>query len=104
MDWLYFYTVNELQREPTALEPNMIARRNFIRGAIATIAALPGGAQEVPNSVGTGHPKLKAPAYACDCHVHIYDSARFPLTPNPRVAPTRAALPQYRMLQNKIGT
>jgi hypothetical protein len=37
----------------------MIARRNFIRRAIATIAALPGKAQEVANSVGTGHPKLK---------------------------------------------
>ena len=82
----------------------MIARRNFIRGAIATIAARPGKAQEVPNSVGTGHPKLKAPAHACDCHMHIYDPARFPFAPNANAAPTRAAVPQYRMLQNRIGT
>ena len=82
----------------------MIARRNFIRGAIATIASLPGKAQEVPNSVGTGHPKLKAPAHACDCHMHIYDPARFPFAPNSKAAPTRAAVPQYRMLQNRIGT
>jgi len=82
----------------------MIARRNFIQGAIATIAALPAKAQEVPNSVGTGHPKLKAPVHACDCHMHIYDPARFPFTPNGNAAPTRAALPQYRMLQNRIGT
>src|SRR5260221_4529771 len=82
----------------------MIARRNFIRGAIATIAARPGKAQEVPNSVGTGHPKLKAPAHACDCHMHIYNPARFPFAPNAKAAPTRAAMPQYRMLQNRIGT
>src|SRR5258708_17540673 len=82
----------------------MTARRKLIRGAVATIAALPGKAQEVPNSVGTGHPKLKAPAHACDCHMHIYNPARFPFDPTPRAAPTHAALPQYRMLQNRIGT
>lgn len=84
----------------------MLARRNFIRGGIATIAALPGKAQEVANSVGTNHPKLKAPANACDCHMHIYDPARFRFASNPntRPAPTRAAVAQYRMLQNRIGT
>jgi D-galactarolactone isomerase len=82
----------------------MIARRNFIRGAMAMIATLSGQAQEIPNSVGTNHPKLKAPPHACDCHMHIYDPDRFPLTPNPKAAPTRAAVPQYRMLQKRIGT
>jgi predicted TIM-barrel fold metal-dependent hydrolase len=86
------------------LEFDMIERRKFVRGAVATIAAISGKAQEAPNSVGTGHPKLKAPAHACDCHIHIYDPARFPLTPNLRVAPARAAVPQYRLLQNRIGT
>ena len=32
----------------------------------------------VPNSSGSEAPKLKAPANACDCHMHIYDGARFP--------------------------
>ena len=82
----------------------MMRRRNFIQGAITTIAALSARAQQVPNSVGTGHPKLKAPAHACDCHMHIYDPARFPFAPNSKAAPTRAAVPQYRMLQNRIGT
>ncbi len=31
----------------------------------------------VPNSAGTGRPRLKAPANAADCHMHIYDP-RFP--------------------------
>jgi len=82
----------------------MLGRRNFLRGAVTTIAAVSGKAQDAPNSAGTGHPKLKAPAHACDCHAHIYDPAHFALSPNPRVAPTRAAVPQYRLLQNRIGT
>jgi predicted TIM-barrel fold metal-dependent hydrolase len=58
----------------------------------------------VPNSSGTESPKLNAPPNACDCHMHIYDPARFPMVPSPRVAPTNAALPQYRLLQRRIGT
>jgi D-galactarolactone isomerase len=58
----------------------------------------------VPNSVGTAPPKLKAPANACDCHMHIYDPARFRMVPSQRVAPTDAAVPHYRLLQKRIGT
>ena len=58
----------------------------------------------VPNSVGTELPKLKAPANACDCHMHIYDPARFPMVPSQRLPPTDAAVPQYRLLQKRIGT
>jgi D-galactarolactone isomerase len=36
--------------------------------------------------------------------MHIYDPARFPLAPSRRVPPTDAALPQYRLLQKRIGT
>jgi D-galactarolactone isomerase len=82
----------------------MIRRRSFIQGAIAAIAARPGTAQEVPNSVGASHPKVKAPPHASDCHIHIYDPAHFPFAPNSKSAPARAAVPQYRMLQNRIGT
>lgn len=55
----------------------------------------------VPNSSGTEPPKLKvkAPANAADCHIHIYD-ARFqsssPVLPN-------ATVQDYRLLQNRIG-
>jgi D-galactarolactone isomerase len=58
----------------------------------------------VPNSTGTGPPKHTAPANACDCHMHIYDAARFPMVPSQRVPPTNAAVPQYRLLQKRIGT
>jgi predicted TIM-barrel fold metal-dependent hydrolase len=36
--------------------------------------------------------------------MHIYDPARFAMPPNPRVAPSNAAVSQYRQLQQRIGT
>lgn len=54
---------------------------------------------QVPNSSGTGQPKLKAPANAADCHIHIYDP-RFP----PGVArPANSTVADYRLLQKRIG-
>src|SRR3954453_2457682 len=90
----------------------MIARRTFIRGAsMAAITAAASGlhvpqssAQQVPNSVGTDPPKLKAPPNACDCHMHTYDPARFPMPPNPRAAPVNASSAEYKLLQKRIGT
>src|SRR4051812_22274376 len=59
---------------------------------------------QVPNSSGTAAPKLKLPANACDCHMHIYDAARFPpLRPGARMQPD-AAVADYRLLQQRIGT
>ncbi|HTS85963.1 MAG TPA: amidohydrolase family protein [Usitatibacter sp.] len=57
----------------------------------------------VPNSSGTSLPRFKAPADACDSHVHIYDP-RFKMKwPNLR-AVTDASVTQYRMLQERLGT
>jgi D-galactarolactone isomerase len=91
----------------------MVARRTFIKAASAvTLATATGGismqqayAQQVPNSTGTAPPKLKAPVNACDCHHHIYDPARFPMVPTPgRPAPSNGAMPDFRLLQKRIGT
>jgi D-galactarolactone isomerase len=82
----------------------VIGRRAFLFGAAAAPFAR---AAAVPNSTGTEIPKLKAPANAADCHMHIYDPARFPLVPNPgdkRVPPRNAAVADYRLLQQRIGT
>ena len=89
-----------------------LTRRTFLEragigtlGAAVTVRQAPATAQTaVPNSSGTQPPQLKAPALACDCHMHIYDAARFPLAPVERVAPTNAAVPQYRLLQKRLGT
>jgi predicted TIM-barrel fold metal-dependent hydrolase len=86
-----------------------IGRRVLLQAAgIAAFAAarvLPARAQTpVPNSTGTDLPKLKAPANAADCHMHIYDPGRFPMPPNPRVAPTNAAVESYQLLQKRNGT
>ena len=86
-----------------------IGRRVFLHGAgVAVMSSAvrqdqPGQVQiSIPNSRGTERPKLKAPAFACDCHLHIYDTARFPqvqpgAVPNARVA-------EYRLLQRRLGT
>lgn len=86
----------------------MIERRGFVRAAVTfatgTIGVGSSNAQSAPNSVGTGRPTLKAPAHACDCHMHVYDPERIAFAPSPRVAPRHAAITDYRLLQKRIGT
>ena len=89
-----------------------MVRREFLEraGRAAFGAALvaqssnPRAPAAVPNSAGTQSPALEAPANACDCHMHIYDPARFPMVPSQRVPPTDAAVPQYRLLQKRLRT
>jgi D-galactarolactone isomerase len=58
----------------------------------------------IPNSAGTEPPKLQAPPNACDCHMHIYDAARFaPARPGSRMQ-ANATVQDYRWLQKRIGT
>ena len=58
----------------------------------------------VANSSGTAPPLLKAPAVACDCHMHIYDAERFPPSrPGSRMQP-ESSVADYRLLQQRIGT
>jgi len=91
---------------------SVIARRAFVKGISTTaIAAAMTGvrveesrAQQLTNTAGTEPPKLKAPPNAADCHMHTYDPARFPMPPNPRVAPSDATIEHYRVLQKRIGT
>jgi D-galactarolactone isomerase len=98
------------------MSKTQITRRTFIKGAglVAVAAAgrisIPGSSAEassteykVPHSSGTEAPKLKAPANACDCHLHIYDE-RFP-PPGPVARLVKGAgVEQYRLLQKRIGT
>jgi D-galactarolactone isomerase len=86
-----------------------IGRRVFLQGAglaalsAAGIIPLQSQAQDaVPNSSGTEPPKLRAPANACDCHHHIYDTARFP-APQPGAEPN-SSVAEYRLLRRRIGT
>ncbi len=91
-------------------------RRTFIKDAGLMTAALAGGVHfpggvtmasetehKVPHSSGTEAPKLKAPAKACDCHLHIYDPRFLPPGPSARLV-TNAGVEQYRLLQKRIGT
>lgn len=85
-----------------------LPRRSFLQGAglaaLMTAGILPSDSQTriaVPNSSGTERPKLKAPPFACDCHHHIYDTARFPAVQRPE---PNARVAEYRLLQKRIGT
>ena len=46
--------------------------------AASSIGVCDAGAQQAPYSTGAEAPKLKAPANACDCHMHIYN-ANYPV-------------------------
>jgi predicted TIM-barrel fold metal-dependent hydrolase len=98
------------------MSKTQITRRTFIKGAglVAVAAAgrmsIPGRSAEaqsvehkVPHSSGTEAPKFKAPANACDCHLHIYDPRFPPPGPAARLM-TNAGVEQYRLLQKRIGT
>ena len=86
-------------------------RRDFLKTAAAaalSVAADVRGAQNaapqpVPFSSGTEPPKLKLPAGACDCHMHIYDS-RFAYVPNAALKPPEARVQDYRALQKRLHT
>jgi predicted TIM-barrel fold metal-dependent hydrolase len=89
-----------------------IDRRAFIKSAgLAALAAASGissrasNAKEprVPFSSGTAAPALKAPANACDCHIHFYDD-RFPAAPNATLRPPNSTIGDYRLLQERLGT
>ena len=74
-----------------------------IAGAGGSLGADEVRAEAVPWSAGTEQPQLKAPANACDCHMHIYDS-RFPAAPNATLRPADAKPDDYLLLQKRIGT
>jgi len=59
---------------------------------------------QIPHSSGTDAPRLKAPANACDCHMHIYDAERFPPRRTGARMQSNAGVPEYRLFQDRIGT
>ena len=93
------------------MQPISTDRRQFIKaaGVLAMATAASGiavrmaDAQQVPYSTGTEPPMLKAPANACDCHIHIYD-ARYPVAPTATLKPAYALVADYKLLQKRIGT
>src|SRR5439155_23009886 len=102
------YTVPSGRLEGRAGRRQMIERRTFLAGsaALAASGTTVNAQHQVPNSAGSDAPKLKAPANACDCHMHIYDGERFPpARPGPQSRmQENAAVAQYRLLQQRLGT
>ena len=56
----------------------------------------------IPHSSGTDKPKLKVPANACDCHIHLYDPAYAPLNAHGVLSQATAA--EYKLIQQRLGT
>ena len=86
-----------------------IGRRTFLTAASAAAltaarAIAPSHAQQAPNSTGTEPAKLKAPANAADCHMHIYDPRFAETNPRPGLNPKNATVTDYRLLQKRTGT
>ena len=83
-----------------------IGRRTFLAGAAALTASgalAPGEGRAqtgVPNSSGTEPAKVKAPANAADCHIHIYDRAFGSII---RAGPGRK-MPPCRTIGSSKGT
>jgi D-galactarolactone isomerase len=87
-----------------------IGRRTLLTAtAAAAVAsaldATAGRAQNAaPNTTGSDPAKVRAPANAADCHMHVYD-ARFPeYNPRPGQNPQNATVSDYRLLQKRTGT
>jgi len=88
-----------------------IGRRALLQAAglaaVAASGAIPlreaSAQHQVRYSSGSEAATLKAPANACDCHMHIYDS-RFPVAANATLRPPDALVEDYRMLQQRTGT
>jgi D-galactarolactone isomerase len=96
-------------REERVIESGM-GRRAFLQAAGSaavaaggTMVASAAQAQQVPWSSGSEAPSVKAPANACDCHMHIYDG-RFPAAPYATLKPAAARVDDYRLLQRRLGT
>jgi D-galactarolactone isomerase len=87
----------------------MTMKRRALLQATALLAAgagtttrRPARAQE-PSAAAEPAPTHRAPPFAADCHIHVYDS-RFPTAPNAMLLPPDAHLDDYRAVQRRLGT
>jgi predicted TIM-barrel fold metal-dependent hydrolase len=85
----------------------MKVKRRVLLQAAAALAVGAGirgeraGAEEPPP--GETWPTHRAPPFAADCHIHVYDS-RFPVAPNAMLLPPDAHVEDYRAVQRRLGT
>jgi len=91
------------------MSDHVIGRRAFLTAAAAAVTgaldSTAGHAQQaVPNTTGTAPAKVKAPANAADCHMHIYDPRFAESNPRPGPNPKNATVSDYRLLQKRTGT
>ncbi|MFE8646343.1 amidohydrolase family protein [Sphingomonas sp. NCPPB 2930] len=94
-----------------------ISRRTLLEAATLTALApttaismtnAQAPAAAMPHSdVSLGHirpPKLPLPSGSCDCHVHIFDPARFPYVAGRTYTPGTATVADLRDFTSRLGT
>src|SRR5690348_4403780 len=79
----------------------MLTRRKLLAslGAGASLMALRGRAARAEAATVRTPVDFEIPAGACDCHVHVFDPARFPYAPERVYTPPPALLDNLHDLQ-----
>lgn len=73
------------------------------RGAGTPASATQGG-QVNPDLIrGVSAPAVSPPAGSCDCHVHVFDGARFPFAPKRSYTPGPARVEDLVAFEQRIG-
>ena len=76
-------------------------RRTLLRAAVVLGTGIACAERTVAQEAA--RPRHRAPPYAADCHIHIYDS-RFPVAPNAMLLPPDAPVADYRLMRQRLGT
>jgi D-galactarolactone isomerase len=87
------------------------SRRSFLKtipSVVVGLSALAHGKRDLTGvavkwSTGTELPHTKMPPNSTDCHHHIYDS-HYPMAPYAVLKPNDALIPDYRLLQKRLGS
>lgn len=76
-------------------------RRTLLQAAVVLGTGIASAERTVAQEAA--RPRHRAPPYAADCHIHLYDS-RFPVAPNAMLLPPDAHVADYRLVQQRLGT
>ena len=85
----------------------MLTRREILIGAATAgaVSLIRGGTGAFATASQPTTPvNFAVPAHACDCHTHIFDPARFPVSPSRVYTPEPASVAEMRALHRALHT
>jgi predicted TIM-barrel fold metal-dependent hydrolase len=80
----------------------MLTRRELLRNLSAAALGLDAGAARSAVRSERNSGEIEVPVSACDCHVHVFDPARFPYTPKRGYTPPPARVEELLELQRTL--